>query len=153
VAAELASPRYKGSSKETAVALKSEAIIDGFFEAYFLSLLASPVVGVPYYGARLISRFGSMALRNRAVRELYSRHGQDALILFFAYPPRIFGHFSLKRWENRMVHRGFLKPDGGFTEKGILFMRKIRSRKFIDNRLKQFEQARAKSGWEKRRQR
>ena len=82
-------------------------------------------------GLRLASfsprRFATQILRSARFQKLLDRHGEDAVLLLWANPPKnrsgIPDALKIKQWENQMVQNGFLKPNGGFTRKGLQLFR------------------------------
>ncbi|MDO8627961.1 MAG: hypothetical protein Q7K42_05840, partial [Candidatus Diapherotrites archaeon] len=69
---------------------------------------------------------GSFAARQILVKNYFKKHGVDGLLLLFAFPPKDMELLGLRKYERLLVERGFLKPKGGMTEKGIrLLKRKV----------------------------
>lgn len=86
----------------------------------------------------LAPSFISAALSDRKFRSVFRNHGEDGLILLWANPPRgKTGTPAIKfgNWEKRMIENGYLLERGGFTKKGLRFLREKVRGDLIQQRL------------------
>lgn len=68
--------------------------------------------------------------RQALVKKFYRKHGVDGLLMLYAFPPKKSDLLRLPWYEKRMIEKWFLKPQGGFTEKGLrFFKRKVNMKK------------------------
>ncbi len=82
--------------------------------------------------------------RGMATRHYYKKHGADGLILLFADPPKNLDLLHLRKREKEFVEKGYLKKRGGFTRKGIQYLRQIMPRGLVLERLQDWKRFREK---------
>jgi len=104
----------------------------------------------PVVSAKPIAKYIEHKLIGKETRTLYDTHGQDALLLYMVFPPRVIGTLETVIWNKKMIQYGLLEPNGGLTPKGIEFVRKVLPREEILRRLQEMKANREKAEQENR---
>lgn len=76
----------------------------------------------------------------RNIERLYDAHGIDGLLLFLVYPPRAIGAIETSSWRKRMINNQLLLPNGGLTERGIEFIKKVLPKERIYEKIKEMKE-------------
>jgi hypothetical protein len=85
-----------------------------------------------------------MVLRNK-LGQIYNRHGQDGLLLYFIFPPEKMTGMQTGFWEREMVRLKLIAPTGGLTPRGVEFVRAVLPRDKLMDKLAQFEEYRERT--------
>ncbi|MFH1663313.1 MAG: hypothetical protein ABH986_00610 [archaeon] len=74
--------------------------------------------------------------------QLIKSHGEDATLLLWASPPEKRTATQIPAWEKEMMQKGYLKPEGGMTKKGLQYFRRKLQTATVWKRLKEIEETR-----------
>ncbi|MFH0954796.1 MAG: hypothetical protein V1777_01720 [Candidatus Micrarchaeota archaeon] len=104
--------------------------------------------GYPIRGLALLSTllpsFIQTVKRQSRVRNLFEKHGEDAILLLWVSPPKKMDALQVPIWEKQMVQNGYLESNGGITKKGLRFWRENLQAQAIWLRLGQMRAIRQK---------
>ena len=84
--------------------------------------------------------------RQKLVRDLFFRHGEDALLLLWVYSPQKLDALEIPKWEQEVIEKGYLLSNGGLTKKGLWFWRKQLQPASVWHRLAVAAKTRAEKG-------
>ena len=103
------------------------------YSTFWMALsIINPKLGLPGFFITTVLGF----LGREAMYRYYKKHGIDGLLLLYVDPPKHWNALLLNKKESFFVKNGLLRPDGGFTKKGLRYLREKLPRNVLLENLK-----------------